>query len=585
MSWGVDKRRLIIGAGLLLLGSVAQPGVAILVRDLTNAAIAGRSTVLLAVMAAGLALCLTGQLLLGHFGHLWYFELGELDEVELSQRVSRAIHNDQPLDEIESADVADKIDLLRQDIARIRTTLESTISLGSVAIQLIITCVLLVTVSPWLLLLILAAAIPVLTAGAAERPVQQARERASAHSRRIKHLREFSTTADSVKEVRLGGGSERVRALHGQAQRDFARELGSGYLRYTVIRLAGQLPFALCLVAAIAYTAYLTAQGHANAGELVMVLALTTQIGAQVATALQQLNNVGLAATGLERIEELGQRGAGRHELIPAQPLGSTLVAGLRLDRVGYSYPGNAQPSLSEITLDIPAGSSIAVVGENGAGKSTLIKLIQGLYQPTTGSLQVDGVVLTALAPDDWHHATSALFQDFVHFDFRARESIGFGDIDQIDNSDAVQTAIGRAQAHSVIDRIGSLERYLGRDYRNGQELSGGQWQTVGLARALMKDNPLILTLDEPGHSLDPESELRMVNAYETAARDYATRSGAIAFYVTHRLSSVRSADLVLVLKNGRVDALGSHEELMGTGGYYAELFTMQAAAYADTND
>jgi ATP-binding cassette subfamily B protein len=313
-----------------------------------------------------------------------------------------------------------------------------------------------------------------------------------------------------------------------------------------------------------------------------MVLALTTQVGGQVANALQQLNNVGLSATGLERIEELRLSGATRDEQVEAAAVGARLTEGLRLDGVGYRYPGSMESSLTDITLNIPASTSVAVVGENGAGKSTLIKLIQGLYRPSNGGITVDGQPLESFRLDDWHRASAALFQDFVHFAFRARESIGVGDIDRIEDAAAIDTAIDRAKARSVTDRIGSLDTYLGRDYRDGEELSGGQWQTIGLARSLVKDSPLVLTLDEPGHSLDPESELRMIDAYETAARDFATRAGAITFYVTHRLSSVRSADLVLVLRDGRIDAIGTHDELIAQGGYYAELFTMQARAYTD---
>jgi ATP-binding cassette subfamily B protein len=582
LSWTIDKKRLIIGAGLLLFGSLAQPGVAIFVRDLTNATIADRPALVLIALSAGLAFCITGQLMLAHFGHLWYFELGELDEIELSKRVSKAIHNEQPLDEIESAEVADKIELLRQDVAGARVTLEATISLVAVASQLVITCVLLVTVSPWLLLLLVVAAVPVITTSASEKPVQNARKESAAFTRRIRNLRDASTTADRVKEIRLGGGAERVRTLHDEAQQGLAATMANGYRRYYGVRVLGQLPFALALLGAIAYTAWLTLHGYSNAGQFVMVLALITQVGGQVANALQHLNNVGLSATGLERIEELSRSRTQQHEQTATAPMRDRLTRGLLLDRVNYRYPGNTALSLTDITIDIPAGTSVAVVGENGAGKSTLIKVIQGLYRPSSGRIAIDGQPLDSFRRDDWHRATAALFQDFVHFAFRARESIGVGDIDRIDDPSAVQVAIDRAQARSVTDGIGNLNTYLGRDYRDGEELSGGQWQTIGLARSLVKDSPLVLTLDEPGHSLDPESELRMIDAYETAAHDFATRTGAITFYVTHRLSSVRSADLVLVLRNGRIDAIGTHDELIKSAGYYSELFTMQAVAYTD---
>lgn len=218
--------------------------------------------------------------------------------------------------------------------------------------------------------------------------------------------------------------------------------------------------------------------------------------------------------------------------------------------------------------------------------KSTLIKILQGLYRPTVGKVRVDGTNIDWLEADSWHRSTAAHFQDFAHFDFTVGESIGIGDVDSLDDPVAVRAAAKRAGAQSLIDRIGGPRTVIGTAFSRGRELSGGQWQAVELARALMKDRPLVLTLDEPGHSLDPEAEVAMVAAYEAAARDYADRSGAIAFDLTHRLSSVRTADLVLVLRDGTIEAVGHHDELVASPGYYRDLFTLQAAAYTtDTDD
>jgi len=582
LAWRTDKRRLMIGGGLVLLGVLAQPGVALGIRALTNRALAGEPTSTLVVLAFVVAGCLVGQLMLSHFGHLWYFELGEQVETELNLMVARAIHRNQPLDAIERPEVADGIDLARADVARIRTTVEATILLTTVALQLLFTCILLASVSWWLLLLPLAALAPVAMTSSAEAPLQQAREDSAVHARRIRQTRDSLTLPDQVKETRLGHADRRLIGIHDHAQRDYAHGMRRGYLSYTLRRGLGQLPFAAALVASIAWSAHLAVQGQTTIGDVVMILALTTQVGGQVANAVGQLNTVTTASAGLQRILTLANSrppSRGTH-----QPP-SVLAQGIELDHLGYTYPGATTPALRDLTLHIPAGTALAVVGENGAGKSTLIQILQGLYRPTRGRILIDETDLAEISPDAWHARSAALFQDFTHFDFTAQQCIGVGDIDQIDNPAAVTTAAERAGALPLITAIGGLRTVLGNRLQPGRELSGGQWQVIGLARALMHDQPLLLTLDEPGHSLDPEAEIAMVEAYERAARDYAHRAGAIAIYVTHRLSSVRQADIVVVLRDGHIEAVGSHDELLAQGGYYKELYTMQADAYSRGND
>ncbi|MFT4110633.1 ABC transporter ATP-binding protein [Propionicimonas sp.] len=579
LAWRTDRRRLIIGAGLVLLGTLAQPGVALGVRTLTDQALAGGPPGPLGLLAFVVAGCLVAQLMLSHFGHLWYFELGELVEIELNLMVAGAIHHNQPLEAVERPEVADGIDLARADIARIRSTVEATILLATVALQLLFTCVLLASVSPWLLLLPAAATLPVIVTSRAEAPLQRAREQAAGPARRVRQARDATTIATQVKETRLGAGHRRLVTIHDRAQLDYARTMRRGYAGYLARRAAGQLPFAIALVAAIGWSAHLAGIGQASTGDVVMVLALTTQVGGQVANAIAQLNTVTQASAGVDRILSLAATLPSATGL--AMPPEHGLSGGIELNRLTYTYPDARDPALADLNLRIPAGSAVAVVGENGAGKSTLIKLLQGLYQPTAGTIAIDGIDLADLRPEAWHARSTALFQDFTHLDFTAKESIGVGEIENIDDSDAVHAAVGRARADGLVEAVGGLGTVLGTRYRAGRELSGGQWQSVGLARALMHERPLLLTLDEPGHSLDPEAEIAMVEAYERAAADYARRSGAIAFYVTHRLSSVRNADLVLVLRNGRVDAVGRHDQLLAGAGYYADLYTMQADAYS----
>lgn len=583
LAWRTDRRRLLIGAGLVLLGTLAQPGVALGVRALTNQTLAGAAGGTLALLAFLVAACLVAQLMLSHFGHLWYFELGELVEIELNLMVAGAIHHNQPLEAVERPDVADGIDIARADIARIRSTVEATILLVTVGLQLLFTCVLLAWVSPWLLLLPVAATVPVVVTSRAEAPLQRAREQGAGPARRIRQARDATTIAGQVKETRLGAGHRRLVAIHDQAQAGYADTMRRGYGGYLARRALGQIPFVAALVAAIGWSAHLASIGQASTGDVVMVLALTTQVGGQVANAIAQLNTVTQASAGIDRILSLAATLPPRTGT--ATPPADRLAGGIDLAELSYTYPGSSVPALDDITVHVPAGNAVAVVGENGAGKSTLIKLLQGLYQPTSGVIAIDGNDLAAIQPDSWHARSTALFQDFTHLDFSVAESIGVGDVDNIDAAGAVEAAVDRACAVSLIDGIGGLGTIIGTRYRAGRELSGGQWQSIGLSRALMHERPLLLTLDEPGHSLDPEAELAMVEAYEHAAADYARRAGAVAFYVTHRLSSVRGADLVLVLRNGRIDAVGTHDQLLPEGGYYADLYTMQADAYTAADD
>jgi ATP-binding cassette subfamily B protein len=220
-------------------------------------------------------------------------------------------------------------------------------------------------------------------------------------------------------------------------------------------------------------------------------------------------------------------------------------------------------------------------VGENGAGKTTLVKLLARMYDPTTGQILVDGVDLATVQPDAWRSQLSAGFQDFVKFEFTAREVVGIGDIERAADEDAVRTAVVRGDAESVIAGLPrGLDSQLGKKFTDGVELSGGQWQRLALARAFMRERPLLLLLDEPTAALDPEAEHRLYEQYASAAKIAAAETGGITVLVSHRFSTVRMADLIVVMHRGRVEEVGTHEDLLAAGRRYAELFELQARAY-----
>ena len=258
------------------------------------------------------------------------------------------------------------------------------------------------------------------------------------------------------------------------------------------------------------------------------------------------------------------------------------LEQGIRLEHVSFAYPGTDRLVLDDVTLRLPAGAVVAVVGENGAGKSTLVKLLCKLYEPDGGQILLDGVPLRRIRPEEWRDRLAGAFQDFFRFEFRALQSVGVGDVPRVSDEPAVGTAVSRAGAGDVVSALVSgLATQLGPTWPEGVDVSFGQWQKLALARGFMRDDPLLLVLDEPTAALDAETEHALFERYAEAARRNGDRaSGRITVLVSHRFSTVRMADLIVVLDGSRVVEAGTHEELSARGGPYAELYGIQAASY-----
>ncbi|HEY0991419.1 MAG TPA: ABC transporter ATP-binding protein, partial [Kofleriaceae bacterium] len=234
-----------------------------------------------------------------------------------------------------------------------------------------------------------------------------------------------------------------------------------------------------------------------------------------------------------------------------------------------------------DVNLDLPAGSVVALVGENGAGKTTLVKLLCRFYEPTTGAITVDGVDLARFPVDAWRRRISAGFQDFARLQLLARESIGVGDVDQLDGDAHVLAALERAAAPELPAALPrGLDTQLGREFHGGVELSQGQWQKVALGRAMMRSAPLLMILDEPTASLDAPTEHALFERYAGAARRAAAATGAITILISHRFSTVRMADMILVVAGGRIAEIGDLAALVRAGGLYAELYELQRRAY-----
>jgi ATP-binding cassette subfamily B protein len=421
--------------------------------------------------------------------------------------------------------------------------------------------------------------------------VENARERTAERLRLAKHLLELATSTGPVRELRLFGAEDEILRRLRDAWDEVTTAMWHAQLKAAVYRAVGQGFFALGYGGAVVLELYGALHGHASVGDLVLVITLAVQVSVQVSGALAVLSLLQVAGRTTDRIGELRavasgtaapSAGAALADAADAADVPGRLAQGVTLEEVSFTYPGAERPVLSEVSMHIPAGSILALVGENGAGKSTLIKLLSGLYEPTSGRILVDGQNLTGLDPARWRSHVATLFQDFHHIELTLGESIGHGDIARAGDAEAVTAAAERARADRVLRTVpGGLNGYVGHSYTDGTELSGGQWQTVALARTLMRQHPLLLILDEPAAALDPSAEHDLFERYASSARHAGRENGGITVLISHRFSTVGMADLIAVLDHGQLTEFGTHRELMTARGLYAELFTLQARAYS----
>jgi ATP-binding cassette subfamily B protein len=399
----------------------------------------------------------------------------------------------------------------------------------------------------------------------------------SPEARKLNYLEYVLANDDHAKEVKLFGLGPSLLGRYKSMGEEFYRED-----QKLAVKRAGY-GFLLSLIATSAYygcyvvVAVAAASGGMSLGDMtlyIMAFRQGQQAFQSILTAVGGMYEDNLYMSNLFKYLAISTG----DQPPPSEPLlvASSETSGIRFEGVGYRYPGQQEWALSDVNLTIPKGQSIALVGPNGAGKTTLIKLLTRLYEPTTGSIFLDGRNLRDWSKEELHARIGVIFQDFNQYQFSARENIGVGSIDHATDDSRVRRAVAQAGAEPVIDDLPKgLDTPLGRWFHEGVELSGGQWQKLALARAFMRESADILVLDEPTASLDAEAEHAVFERFRKLAR------GRTTLLISHRFSTVRMADRILVFDKGRIIEEGTHADLVAKGARYARLFSLQASGYA----
>jgi ATP-binding cassette subfamily B protein len=504
--------------------------------------------------------------------------------VALESHVARLQASAATIAHQERPDYLDRLSVLRHQVFVLDHMYMSVFSTCGWILRLGVTVGLLMSIHPALVVLAVFALPTVLTSTWRPGVERSAEERGAQADRLAKHLFMTATTAPPGKEVRVTGIGER---LVKERRRTWERWYGPVAAARWASAWWHTLAWATFGGAYVGAIVFVSSDLHASPGDVLLVLAAGSRLSAYIGATVGEIGFLrGIWLDGSRRLAWLEDYAA---SLVAAadQPAPSRLTEGIRLEGVSFAYPGTDRLVLDAIDLALPAGSVVAIVGENGAGKTTLVKLLCKLYEPTAGRILVDGVPLARMSADDWRSHLAGAFQDFFRFEFRARHSVGVGDVRRLDDEAAVVAAVDRAGAEDVVARLpAGLETQLGPTWPGGVEVSFGQWQKLALARGFMRTEPLLLVLDEPTAALDAETEHALFERYAATARGGGNGSrdvagkGRITILVSHRFSTVRMADLIVVLDGARVAQVGTHEDLMGKGGPYAELYGIQAAAY-----
>ena len=433
----------------------------------------------------------------------------------------------------------------------------------------------LIRYSPFLLLLLVAGIIPAFLGESHFAFLTYAKNfRQTPARRQMDYLRQVGGSKEAAKELKLFNLSEYLTArFTALSQGIFEENVALNRRRLFwggLLAIVGQLGY----YGAYGYSIYRTIQGRYSIGDLTLITTAIMQAMANIQQAFSTASGVAdqaLFLTDLLAFFEMKPRVESKVNALPAP---RPIVSGFEFRNVSFAYPGTDRRVLSNFNFTLGCGERVALIGENGQGKTTIVKLITRLYDPTEGEILLDGVDLREYDLADLHAEIGVIFQDFMRYEMTARENIEVGRIETRHSIEDLEYAAQKSLASEVIDKLhGGFDQMLGRRFEGGVDLSGGEWQKLALARAYLRDAQLLI-LDEPMAALDARSELEVFQRF--AELTY----GKMALLISHRFSTVRMADRIVVLEAGRLVEEGSHSQLITLGGRYAAMFEMQAASY-----
>lgn len=501
-------------------------------------------------------------------------ELSEASAHELTKDLLTWSTQAATLEHLDEPEYLDRQSRVLRDSGAVAYAAWATISGVSTAVALVITLVLLARIHPVLLVLLVFTVPPVWLAGKAGVLHLNIIDANEHFMRWEADLHQIATTADSLAEIMGSDQSEQVDAATDLVWRELIRRELKVRIQTVLLTVAGWTVYAVGLAFATWWIAGLVRAGQATIGDGALGIALSISLLTQVNALLYVRNNVIESGRTTEHYLWLRRRAG---ELPRAEAPITALHQGLSLDDVSFRYPDTDRDVLSGLTLDIPAGSVLGVVGVNGAGKTTLVKLLTGLYSPTGGRLTADGELVR---PGQLSQSTAGTFQDYVQPQVLAHEAVGLGHLPGLHDLDAIEDAGQRGGASTFVHRLPDAWQTQLGDIFEGHRPSQGQWQRLALSRGMMRPDPVLLVLDEPTAALDPQAEHDLFTRFAAHARALATRTGAITVLVSHRFSTVTMTDHIIVLDAGRLTEQGSHADLMRLDGTYAQLFRQQAQGY-----
>ncbi|HWB84030.1 MAG TPA: ABC transporter ATP-binding protein [Bryobacteraceae bacterium] len=469
----------------------------------------------------------------------------------------------------------DKLERARRQTTGRLGLVASLMSVCQDGISLISLSVGLVVFSPWLMILLIAAVLPAFLGETHFTTLAYSvLYRWTPQRRQLDYLRLLGASAQSAKEVKIFGLGGHLSQQYHEVSEAIYQENKKLAVRRAVAGSALNLVSTGGYYGAYAVVLVQTLAGAISVGMFTFLTGAFSRSRSYIESILSSFNDISEQAMFLRDLFEFFEMQPSISSRPNAIPAPRPIRQGFEFRDVGFSYPGTSRQVVQNINFRLHPGEKVALIGENGAGKTTLVKLLARLYDPTEGTILLDGIDLREYNVEDLRHEIGVIFQDYMRYDMFVRDNIGFGKIEALAEQFRLEKAAEKSLAKSVIDRLpNGYDQMVGRRFEGGVDLSGGEWQKFALARAYMREAQLLI-LDEPTATLDARAE------YEVFQRFADLTRGRMAVLISHRFSTVRMADRILVLAGGEIREQGTHEQLVSLGGQYAELFELQAAGY-----